>query len=82
MKNLTIDVSQVAPEVTQDMINKEQDNVLKQLQTLTDKSGKGNDFLGWLDLPDSIDENQLMSIEKTAARLLGKADYVVVVGIG
>jgi glucose-6-phosphate isomerase len=82
MKNLSIDVSQAAPEVTLDMINKEQDNVLKQLKTLTDKCGKGNDFLGWLDLPSEIDADQLMSLEKTASRLRGKTDYVVVVGIG
>jgi glucose-6-phosphate isomerase len=82
MQNLTIDVSQAAPEVTLDMINKEQDNVLKQLKTLTAKSGKGNEFLGWLDLPSEIDADHLMSLEKTAARLRGKADYVVVVGIG
>ncbi len=82
MKNLTIDVSQAAPEVTPDMINKEQDNVLMQLKTLTEKSGKGNEFLGWLDLPTSVSQDDLMSIEKTAARLRGKSDYVVVVGIG
>jgi glucose-6-phosphate isomerase len=82
MQNLTIDVSQAAPEVTLDMINKEQDNVLKQLKTLTGKSGKGNDFLGWLDLPTEIDADHLMSLEKTASRLRGKTDYVVVVGIG
>jgi glucose-6-phosphate isomerase len=82
MKNLTIDVSQAAPEVTLDLINKEQDNVLKQLKTLTEKTGKGNDFLGWLDLPSNIDENHILAIEKTAARLREKADYVVVIGIG
>jgi glucose-6-phosphate isomerase len=82
MKNLSIDVSQAAPEVTQEMINKEQDNVLQQLKTLSDKTGKGNDFLGWLDLPGNISQDNIMSIEKTAARLRGKADYVVVVGIG
>jgi len=82
MKDLTIDVSNVAPDVTLDMINAEKENVQKQLETLTNKTGKGNDFLGWLDLPEEISPDQLMSIEKTAARLRGKADYVVVTGIG
>ncbi|MBZ4676063.1 MAG: glucose-6-phosphate isomerase [Anaerophaga sp.] len=82
MKDLTIDVSNVAPDVTLDMINAEKENVQKQLETLTNKTGKGNDFLGWLDLPEEISPDQLMSIEETAARLRGKADYVVVTGIG
>lgn len=82
MKDLTIDVSNVAPDVTLDMINAEKENVQKQLETLTNKTGKGNDFLGWIDLPEEISPDQLMSIEKTAARLRGKADYVVVTGIG
>ena len=82
MKNLTIDVSQAAPLVTQEMIDQEKPKVMEQLKTLTDKSGKGNDFLGWLDLPEEISQDHLMSIEKTAARLRGKADYVVVTGIG
>lgn len=82
MKNLTIDVSQAAPLVTQEMIDQEKEKVMDQLKTLTNKNGKGSDFLGWLDLPEEISQDHLMSIEKTAARLRGKADYVVVTGIG
>lgn len=82
MKNLTIDVSQAAPLVTQEMIDQEKEKVMDQLKTLTQKNGKGSDFLGWLDLPEEISQDHLMSIEKTAARLRGKADYVVVTGIG
>jgi len=82
MKDLIIDVSKVAPDVTLDMINAEKENVQKQLETLTSKTGKGNDFLGWLDLPEEISPDHLMSIEETAARLRGKADYIVVIGIG
>ncbi|MFW5889908.1 MAG: glucose-6-phosphate isomerase [Marinilabiliaceae bacterium] len=82
MKNLTIDVSQAAPLVTQEMIDQEKNKVMEQLKTLTGKNGKGSDFLGWLDLPEEISQDHLMSIEKTAARLRGKADYVVVTGIG
>ncbi|MGM0375920.1 MAG: glucose-6-phosphate isomerase [Bacteroidota bacterium] len=82
MKNLTIDASQAAPLVTQEMIDQEKEKVMDQLKTLTNKNGKGSDFLGWLDLPEEISQDHLMSIEKTAARLRGKADYVVVTGIG
>lgn len=82
MKNLAIDVSNVAPEVSLDQINAEKENVQKHLETLMAKKGKGNDFLGWVDLPAEISADHLKSIEATAERLRNKADYVVVTGIG
>ena len=51
-------------------------------QTLESGSGLGNDFLGWLHLPSSIDEEQLQSIERTAASLRQECEYVITIGIG
>ena len=50
--------------------------------TLESGSGKGNDFLGWLHLPSSIDEQQLSAIEKSAAQLRSECEYVISIGIG
>ena len=44
--------------------------------------GAGNDFLGWVNLPSSIDEAQLAAIEQQAAALREKADVVICIGIG
>lgn len=51
-------------------------------QRLHNGSGKGNDFLGWLDLPSSITEEHLNDIENTAKVLRDNCEVVVVVGIG
>jgi glucose-6-phosphate isomerase len=51
-------------------------------QTLESGSGAGNDFLGWLHLPSSIDEQQLQAIEKSAAQLRSECEYVICIGIG
>ena len=51
-------------------------------QTLESGSGAGNDFLGWLHLPSSIDEHQFQSIEKSAALLRNDCEYVITIGIG
>ena len=51
-------------------------------QTLESGSGAGNDFLGWLHLPSSIDEQQLQDIEKSAAQLRSECEYVISIGIG
>lgn len=49
---------------------------------LINRTGKGNDFLGWLSLPDEIDEVMLTSIELDAKEIAAKADIYVVIGIG
>ena len=45
-------------------------------------TGKGSDFLGWLNLPSSIDEAHLTDIENTAKILRDNCEVVVVIGIG
>ena len=45
-------------------------------------SGKGSDFLGWLNLPSTITDAHLKDIEDTARLLREKCEVVVVVGIG
>ena len=45
-------------------------------------SGKGNDFLGWLNLPSSIDEQRFADIENSAKILQENCEVVVVIGIG
>ena len=45
-------------------------------------TGKGNDFLGWLNLPIDIKPELLADIEKTAADLRARTQVVVVIGIG
>lgn len=51
-------------------------------QTTIQKSGRGNDFLGWVDLPAQISENDLMEVEKCAKHLAEISEVVVVIGIG
>ena len=52
------------------------------LQTALNKTGRGNDFLGWVTLPNDVTENEIVAIEQCAARMAAKSDVVVVVGIG
>jgi glucose-6-phosphate isomerase len=50
---------------------------------LHEKTGKGNDFLGWVDLPSSISEAMLSDVEKVALKLQSKhLEVFVVIGIG
>ncbi|MBD3240596.1 MAG: glucose-6-phosphate isomerase [Chitinivibrionales bacterium] len=51
-------------------------------QMLTDKSGPGNDYLGWLNLPAEIDAAALKAVSDKANEIRDKADVLVCVGIG
>ena len=52
------------------------------LAKLTDGSGLGNDFLGWVKLPGEITSELLDDINDTAAKLRANCDVVVAIGIG
>ena len=54
---------------------------LLHLETLKSATGAGNDFLGWLDLPEKA-EAELDRIETVAQHLREKSDCTVVIGIG
>ena len=45
-------------------------------------NGAGNDFLGWVGLPSSIDKAQIDAINSCASALRAKADVVICIGIG
>ena len=49
---------------------------------LDDRSGPGNDYLGWLDLPVSYDREEFDRIKKAARRIQQQSEILVVVGIG
>ncbi len=49
---------------------------------LHEKTGLGNDFLGWVDLPLNIDMQELERVKKCAEKIKSDSDAVVVVGIG
>ncbi|MGQ8337579.1 glucose-6-phosphate isomerase [Sunxiuqinia sp. A32] len=75
-------------EKTLDFVSKEAvfgyaEELQKNNEALHNKTGKGNDFLGWVNLPTSISEAELADYEATAKALQDKKiEVFVVVGIG
>ena len=51
-------------------------------QTLTEATGEGNDFLGWLDLPVEKETEEIARIRAAAERIRENSDVFVVIGIG
>ncbi|MBQ8905036.1 MAG: glucose-6-phosphate isomerase [Ruminococcus sp.] len=51
-------------------------------KTLHEKSGLGNDFLGWLELPTNYDKDEFARIQAAAKKIQQTADILIVIGIG
>ena len=49
---------------------------------LHNKTGLGNDFLGWVELPTNYDKEEFQRIKEAAARIQKQADVLIVIGIG
>ena len=52
------------------------------MDTLMSKTGEGNDFLGWVDLPTNYDKEEFDRIKKSAEFIKKNADVLIVIGIG
>ena len=50
--------------------------------TLTEGTGEGNDFLGWLNLPKKEETEEMRRIQAAADRIRNTSDVFVVIGIG
>lgn len=60
-------------------ISKEAESAHK---TLMSRSGAGNDFLGWIDLPVNYDKDEFERIKKAAKKIQDTCDILIVIGIG
>ncbi len=50
--------------------------------TLHKKDGLGNDFLGWLDLPENYDKEEFARIKAAAEKIKKNSEILIVIGIG
>ncbi len=62
------------------------DHLMPAVQTvhglLEGKTGPGNDFLGWVSLPQNYDKDEFARVKQAAAQIRQNSQVLVVVGIG
>ncbi|MFI3317894.1 MAG: glucose-6-phosphate isomerase [Rikenellaceae bacterium] len=75
---IKLDISKSGIELTPEI----KKAAMEAAQVLESKSGKGNDFLGWVNLPTSIDAAQLEALNAAAGSLKAKAEVIICIGIG
>lgn len=56
--------------------------VLDAKEELVSRTGAGNDFLGWIDLPIDYDKEEFDRIKKAAEKIRNDSDVLLVIGIG
>ena len=49
---------------------------------IVDRNGPGNDFLGWIDLPENYDKEEFARIKAAAEKIKKNCDVFIVIGIG
>ena len=82
MTQLKLNINNLEKFVKQDEIDAILPEVIAAQDTLNNANGKGNDFLGWITLPEEIDEDMIARIKRDAAEIATKAQIYVVIGIG
>ncbi len=68
--------------IVKDCLIKFADNSLENNSALHNKTKKGSDYLGWVNLPFELNSDIISDIEKTASDLRTENDVIVVIGIG
>ncbi len=79
---VTFDYSKAASFVKDHEVEQMKKPVLDAKEMLVGKTGAGNDFLGWIDLPVNYDKEEFARIKKAAAKIQSDSDVLLVIGIG
>ena len=79
---IKVDISNVWGQLSLPDLLATEKEVFNAHQTLTEGSGEGNDFLGWLNLPVAEETEEIRRIRAAAKQIPETSDVFVVIGIG
>ena len=81
-KHVTFDFSLADKFIREDEVDLMKASIQAAKDTLENRSGAGNDFLGWIDLPVDYDKEEFARIQKAAEKIQSDSEVLVVIGIG
>ncbi len=82
MKKLSFDYSSAQPYVLPHEVSQMAEPAEAAAKLLESRKGPGNEFLGWLDLPQNYDQAEFNRIKVAANRIQQQSEVLVVIGIG
>jgi len=77
-----IRINQAQTGITQETMNAWKERAIEANTALHSGTGKGADFLGWVNLPETLDPEILSAVEAAAKRIQDQSEVLVVIGIG
>lgn len=81
-KHVTFDYSLAKKFISDDEVKSMTGIVETAKDTLLGRNGAGNDFLGWIDLPENYDKDEFARIKKAAEKIQSDSEVLIVIGIG
>ena len=81
-KRISLDYKKASGFFSEEELDNIKSQVLCAHKELHEKTGAGNDFLGWIDLPENYDKEEFAKIKKAAEKIRNDSDVLVVIGIG
>ncbi len=82
MAKVTFDYSKASSFISKDEMAIMEKLATDAKETLVSKTGAGNDFLGWIDLPVDYDKDEFDRIKKAAKKIQDDSEVLLVIGIG
>ena len=81
-ENISFDYSNAMFMVSEEDIAAMRPRVEAAKKTLLERTGEGNDFLGWIDLPVNYDHDEFKRIKEAAKKIQSDSEILIVIGIG
>ncbi len=82
MIQVKLELDQMFSFISKDQLLEYDKHIVSAYRKIYNKTGAGNEFLGWVDLPSAITEQEIGALEAHAAELRKKSEIFVVIGIG
>ena len=79
---VTFDYSKTSAFISEAEVDYMKKLTLDAKDLLVSKTGAGNDFLGWIDLPVDYDKDEFARIKKAAEKIQNDSEVLLVIGIG
>ena len=82
MQGIKLDFAGMEPFVAEEELLQMEDRIYQAHDMLLNKTGKGAEMLGWMDLPYDTKEEEVKRIVAAAEKIKRQADVFIVIGIG
>lgn len=77
MAKVTFDYSKAESFISNDEVNSMKEIAENAKKVLVERTGAGNDFLGWIDLPVDYDKEEFDRIKKAAAKIQSDSEVLI-----